>query len=93
MKTLTALTAVAALVAGISIANAAGTSGSTMSGSESANSRFCAQTKAGALNCTFASRTDCQKVAQGQGATCIVNPANATTGSGASSKMNKMEKK
>ena len=85
MKTLTTLTAVAALIAGISIASAASTtSQNTLGGSESANAQFCSKGHNGALNCTFASMTACEQVAKPEGATCIPNPK-STTGSASSS--------
>ena len=82
MKTLTTLTAVAALFAGVSIANAAGMENHTLKGQETTNAAFCLQTNGGAKNCKFASKKACDKVAQPEGATCVQNPKRATTGSG-----------
>jgi len=83
MKTLTALTAVAALVAGISIASAApmdktGTMGNS-SASVTGTGKFCIKGAAGALNCEYASLSACQKVAKGS-ETCQARPS-GTTGS------------
>ena len=92
MKTLTTLTAVVALVAGMSIANAAGTSSMEKNAGTSSNSmsksarvigtsKYCAKTKSGALNCKFASLTSCKK--SGKSANCVANPhGRTTTGSG-----------
>jgi hypothetical protein len=82
MKTLTTLAAVAALVAGVSIANAAGVENHTLKGQETTNAAFCSQTNGGAMNCKFASKEACEKVAQPEGATCVQNPERGTTGSG-----------
>jgi hypothetical protein len=90
MKTLTTLTAVVALIAGMSIANAAENSSmgkdksmNSSSMSKSARvvgtSKYCIKTKSGELNCKFASLSACQKGASG--ATCTVNPHTSTTGS------------
>ena len=96
MKTLTAFTAVAALVAGISVASAAGTMNSNASATSNnltaSGSAYCNKTKAGSLDCKFASMAACEKVAKPNGGTCITNPKSATTGSGASSDMNKTDK-
>lgn len=85
MKTLTALTAVAALIAGISVAsaqsstmnksNSMGRSAATVTGS----GKFCIKGPSGALNCEYASLSACQKVAKG-GQTCEARPS-STTGS------------
>jgi len=89
MKTLTAITAVAALVAGISIAGAApmdksntmDKSGamSSHSASVTGTGKFCIKGAAGALNCEYASLSACQKVAKGN-ETCQARPS-STTGS------------
>ena len=85
MKTLTAFTAVAALIAGISIASAQGSSmdkSSTM-GSSSAQAtgsgKFCISGAGGALNCQYASLSACQKAAK-PSETCKARPS-TTTGS------------
>jgi hypothetical protein len=83
MKTLTALAAVAALIAGVSIAGAAGTSAT-------GNGKFCLQTKAGATTCEYASIQACEKIAKPEGGTCISN-SSSTTGSGSNS-MSKTKK-
>lgn len=90
MKTLTTLTAVAALVAGISIAQAQGTmgkTGSSPSGGMQApqttgNAAFCIATSpGGALNCKYASLAACEKDAKAQNLNCSPNPKKSTTGS------------
>ncbi len=85
MKTLTTLTAVAALIAGISIASAqtstmdkSGTMGSS-SVQPVGSGKFCIKGASGALNCEYASLAACQKVAKG-GETCAPRPS-STTGS------------
>ena len=93
MKTLTALAAVAALAASVSIAGAQ----TTMKKSDNliaTGSAFCNTSKAtGASECKYATMADCQKVAEPMQGTCVPNPKKkATTGSG-SSEMNKTEKK
>jgi hypothetical protein len=85
MKMLTALTAVAALIAGISIASAQNSSmdKSNSMGSSStqatATGKFCISGAGGALNCKFASLSACQKAAKGS-ETCQARPS-STTGS------------
>ncbi len=87
MKTLTTLTAVVALIAGVSIASAAGMSKDSQMGTSSMSksariigtSKFCVKTKSGELNCKFASLSACQKGANG--AACTANPHTSTTGS------------
>jgi len=90
MKTLTTLTAVAALIAGISIASAASSMDKSNSmGSSSMHTtgtaKFCISDTGGALNCKFASLSACQKIAK-SGETCKANPNSGTTGSGSGSK-------
>ena len=91
MKTLTTLTAVAALIAGMSIASAqmspSGSAGSSSSGAKSGKQaatgtgKFCVETsKGGSLNCKFASMSACEKEAQAQGLKCSPNPNAGTTG-------------
>lgn len=91
MKTLTTLTAVAALMAGIAIASAQGTmtpkspatTGSGTMGSSTSvtgSGKYCIKGVSGALNCQFASLSACQKVAK-SGETCSTNPNGGTTGS------------
>jgi hypothetical protein len=92
MKTLTTLTAVVALVAGMSIANAAEPSSMSKDKSSMSEStkitgtdKFCAKDKSGELNCTFASLSACQSA--GSDAECVANPqAGSTTGSGDNAK-------
>lgn len=85
MKSLTTLAAIAALVAGMSIANAQ----SNMSNSnapkaaEQSTGAFCLTGKSGPKNCTFASVTACEKAAQSTPGTCAANAKGSTTsGSG-----------
>jgi hypothetical protein len=86
MKTLTTLTAVAALIAGISIASAQTSSmgKSDAMGSSSTQAtgtgKFCIKGATGALNCQYASLADCQKAATGS-QSCSANPNSGTTGS------------
>ena len=92
MKTLTTLTAVAALIAGISFAAAqtsttpksgAMGSGSSMGAQQQAtgSGKFCLESApGGALNCKYASLADCQKDAK-SGLKCSPNPNSGTTGS------------
>ena len=93
MKTLTTLTAVAALVAGLSIANAqtttpkSGAMGSSSTSSSmgqqaaTGSGKFCIETSAGgSLNCKYASLAACQKDAKAQNLNCSPNPKSSTTG-------------
>ena len=72
MKTLTTLTAIAALAAGMSLAQAQGSMGSPSSSGSSmgapqatGNAAFCIQTSAsGGLNCKYASMAACEKDAK-----------------------------
>lgn len=88
MKTLTTFTAVAALIAGVSFAQAQGTMGSPSTGSTMQKSQtigtspFCITTSAsGGLNCKYASMAACEKDAKPQGLNCSSNPNKSTTGS------------
>jgi hypothetical protein len=88
MKTFTTLTAVAALIAGISIANAQGSSSGSMGGGSTqgqqaiGNSQFCINTStSGVLNCKYASLSACEKDAKPQNLNCSPNPNRGTTGS------------
>ena len=87
MRTLTTLTAVAALLAGVSIASAQGM-GQSSSGSSggpavaTGNSPFCInQSSSGALNCKYTSLAACEKDAKPQNLNCSPNPNKGTTGS------------
>jgi hypothetical protein len=87
MKTLTALTAVAALIVGISIASAQTSSmdksDNTMGSSSTqatGSGKFCIKGASGALNCQYASLSACQKAVKGS-ETCSPNPNSGTTGS------------
>ncbi len=95
MKMITTLIAAVALVAGVSLANAAGTSSmgksTTMDKSSMSKSarvigskKYCMKTKMGTLNCKFASLSACKKGSKG--AACTTNPHISTTGSGSSMK-------
>ncbi|HET8544503.1 MAG TPA: hypothetical protein VFL68_08345 [Pseudolabrys sp.] len=83
MKTLTTLTAVAALIAGISVAQAQGTMGSGMQAPQTTgNAAFCIATSPGGpLNCKYASLAACEKDAKAQNLNCSPNPKKSTTGS------------
>lgn len=86
MKTLTTLTAVVALIAGISIAQAQGTMGTSSSGMQApqttGNAAFCIATSPGGpLNCKYASLAACEKDAKPQNLNCSPNPKKSTTGS------------
>jgi len=89
MKTFTTLTAVATLVAGISVAQAQGTMGKTGSSSggmqapqATGNAAFCIATSPGGpLNCKYASMAACEKDAKAQNLNCSPNPKKSTTGS------------
>lgn len=81
MKTLTTLAIGAALFASASIANAAGMQDHTLKGQETTHAAFCLQ-QYGAMNCIYASRKACEKVAQPEDASCVQNPKRATTGMG-----------
>ena len=84
MKTLTMLTAAAALIAGISIASA---QSSTMDNSSSTmgattqhvtgTGKFCIKGATGALNCEYASLSACKKVATGN-QSCEARPSSTT---------------
>ena len=91
--TLTNLTAMAALVAGLSIASAqtttpqSGAMGSSSSSSSmgqqaaTGSGKFCIETSAGgSLNCKYASLAACQKDASAQNLNCTPNPNSGTTG-------------
>lgn len=93
MKTLTTLTAVAALIAGLSIASAQTTtpksgamappSSSSSMGQQATtgSGKFCIETSAGgSLNCKYASLAACEKDAKTQNLNCSPNPKSSTTG-------------
>ena len=88
MKSVTTLVAMAALMAGISFAQAQGSMGNSSSnGSMQApqtigNAAFCINTSAsGSLNCKYASMAACEKDAKPQNLNCSPNPKKSTTGS------------
>jgi hypothetical protein len=90
MKTITTLAAIAALVAGISVASAqqsgsdssGGMKSSAGSGRVTGNGQFCIQMSksTGGIECKYASMTACEKDAQPQGLQCSPNPNQGTTG-------------
>ena len=82
MKTLTTVAAVAALLAGLSIANAQNTMGPAAANPAAAGTgKFCLTTKNGPKNCSYATLASCQTAAKGMKGTCAVNTQDATTGS------------
>jgi hypothetical protein len=84
MKTITTLTAVAALIAGISVASAQSmNSPSDQPGRQASGSgKFCIEvSKGGSVQCKYASISACEKDAQPQGLQCSPNPKSGTTGS------------
>ena len=89
MKTITTLTAVAALIAGLSLASAqspmsqdkASSMGKT-STQTTGTGKFCITSAAGgALNCKYASLAACETDAKASKQTCSANPNTGTTGS------------
>ena len=84
MKTLTILAAALALIAGISVANAAGASSMSKSAETIGTTAYCTKAKTGELICNYASLDACKSGAKG--ADCVANPHTSTTGS---SSMNK----
>ena len=93
MKTLTTLTAVVALIAGMSIASAQTSPSKSMDKGAAAtkmapapkvaanNGKFCIEaTAGGALNCKFATLAACEKAAKPNKQTCAPNPKLGTTG-------------
>ena len=85
MKTFTTLTAVAALIAGISVASAQGMNSpsSKYNGRDAVgNGKFCIEeSKGGSLQCRYAMISACEKDGQPQGLECFPNPKSSTTGS------------
>ncbi len=85
MKTLTTLAAVAALIAGISVASAQARRWTRAARwaaaprSATGTGKFCINGAGGALNCQYASLSACQKAAKGS-ETCQARPS-STTGS------------
>jgi hypothetical protein len=84
-KMITTFTAVAALIAGISIASAQmQSSPSSQSGPAkvTGNAAFCITTSdSGALNCKYQTMASCEKDAKSQNLNCSPNPSKSTTGS------------
>ncbi len=84
MKTLTMLTAVAALIAGISTASAQMSPSPSQSAPPKAtgNSPVCINVSAsGGLNCKYQTMAACEKDAKAQNLNCSPNPNKTTTGS------------
>jgi hypothetical protein len=91
MKTLTTFAAVAALVAGVAVANAqSNMQNNSMKATTSGTAAWCLQDTGSStqLSCKFASQADCQKESKGKG-TCIQNTG--TTGSGMNTKSDKKQ--
>lgn len=94
MKTLTTLAAAIALIAGVSVANAAepSTSKDTSMGAGTMSQpaevigtrEYCTKVKTGELLCNYASLSACQNSAED--ANCVANPQTGTTGAGDSMK-------
>jgi|SwirhisoilCB2_FD_contig_123_116953_length_303_multi_13_in_0_out_0_1 hypothetical protein len=83
MKTLTTLAATAALIAGMSFANAQTPQGTQAAKPGMAGTgQFCMSTKDGPKNCTFASLKDCEAKAKGMKGTCAANTSNAANTTG-----------
>jgi hypothetical protein len=81
MKTLTTFAAVAALIAGMGIANAQNSQGTAAAKPATAGTgKFCMTTQSGPKNCSFASMDACQAKAKGMKGTCEANTQDATTG-------------
>ena len=81
MKTLTTFAVVAALIAGVGIANAQSAQGTQAAKPATAGTgKFCLTTKTGPKNCTFASMNACQAKAKGMKGTCTTKTSDATTG-------------
>jgi hypothetical protein len=93
MKHIVTLAAAAALMAGVSIAHAQGTSTSgtmSKSGASATNSQYCLDLN-GAKNCKYPTLAACQKDAAGGGGKCDKNPNFASKSNGL--KSNAMEPK
>lgn len=84
MKTLTTLAAALALIAGMSVANAAATSSMGKSVETIGTSAYCTKAKTGELICNYASLDACKGGAKG--ADCVANPHTSTTGAGSMTK-------
>ena len=80
MKMLTTVAAVAALLAGLSIANAQNSTAPAAGNPAAAGTgKFCMTTNSGPKNCSFASLQECQTKAKGMKGTCAANTDNANT--------------
>jgi hypothetical protein len=74
MKSITTFAAVAALIAGIGIANAQTPQGTQAAKPGMAGTgKFCMTTKSGPKDCTFASLQECQAKAKGMSGSCAAN--------------------
>jgi hypothetical protein len=83
MKTLTTFAAVAALIAGIGIANAQNTKGPGAANPAAAGTgKFCMTTQSGPKNCSFASLQECQTKAKGMKGTCAANTESSANTTG-----------
>jgi hypothetical protein len=87
MRTFTTLAAAAALIGGISVANAQSQSQVAPVGSPNpmmsnvvGKSRFCLPIDPATLSCKYASMDACQKAGRASNAQCIANPHTGTTG-------------
>ena len=87
MITFTTLAVAAALIGGISVANAQQQSQVAPVGAANplmsnvvGKSRFCLQITPGTLSCKYASMDVCQKAGRASDAQCIANPHFGTTG-------------
>jgi len=81
MKALTTFAAIAALIAGVSLASAADSSmNKNSTAAVTGTGKFCVKGASGALNCQYASLSACQKAATGS-ESCEANPHGSTTGS------------
>ena len=87
MKTFTTLAAAAAVIGGISIANAQQQSQVAPVGSPNpamstvvGKSRFCLQSSPTTLSCKYASIDSCQKAGRAGNQQCVANPNVGTTG-------------
>ena len=82
MKILTTVAAVAALLAGLSIANAQNSTAPAAGNPAAAGTgKFCMTTKSGPKNCSYMTMAACQTAAKGMKGTCATNTQDATTGS------------
>ncbi|HEX5507649.1 MAG TPA: hypothetical protein VFX37_04020 [Pseudolabrys sp.] len=90
MKAVTTLIAAAALVAGISVANAQSSmskgsmgSSSSMQKNATGSGKFCLQPSGSSstMNCKYQTMASCQQAAKSAKGSCVANPNASTTGS------------